>query len=68
MPRRRANESLKSYVGRCVPIRRKEHPEESHERSVAACYGMGRKKGSGKSMKEGKTKTVGRKVKKKAFK
>ena len=44
MPKRKKGESLKNYVSRCVPVRRKEHPEESVKRSVAACYGMGRKK------------------------
>jgi hypothetical protein len=44
MPKRKKNEPLKKYVSRCVPVRRKEHPEESQKRSVAACYGMGRKK------------------------
>jgi len=43
MPKRTKNEPLKKYVSRCVPVRRGEHPEESQERSVAACYGMGRK-------------------------
>ena len=44
MPKRKKGEPLKKYVNRCVPIRRKEHPEESPKRSVAACYGMGRKR------------------------
>lgn len=44
MPKRKKNEPLKKYVKRCIPIRRGEHPEESPKRSVAACYGMGRKK------------------------
>ena len=51
MPRRKKGESLKNYVSRCVPVRRKEHPEESVKRSVAACYGMGRKKKKGKKKK-----------------
>ncbi len=44
MPKRKSGEPLKKYVSRCVKVRRKEHPKESVKRSVAACYGMGRKK------------------------
>jgi hypothetical protein len=49
MPTPRRGESQRDYVSRCVPIRQHEHPEESRERSVAACYGMfkqHRKKGT----------------------
>jgi hypothetical protein len=42
MPERQKNEKLSDYVGRCIMARRHEHPEESHERSVAACFSMGR--------------------------
>jgi len=52
MPARRKGEPLKKYVPRCVAVRRKEHPKESKRRSVAACYGMGRKKSGGR--KKGK--------------
>jgi len=54
MPTPKKGEDVASYVSRCVPIRRKEHPEESRERSVAACYGMYRqhkKKGKKKPKK-----------------
>ncbi len=43
MPTRARGEKLSDYVGRCIMARRKEHPEESQEQSVAACYSMGRK-------------------------
>jgi len=52
MPKRKSGEPLKKYVSRCIKVRRKEHPTESKRRSVAACYGMGRKKGGSK--KKGK--------------
>lgn len=42
MPEREKGEKLSSYVGRCISARRKEHPGESHEQSIAACYSMGR--------------------------
>lgn len=42
MPERRPKEKLRDYVSRCIMARRHEHPEESQERSVAACYSMGR--------------------------
>lgn len=51
MPERRPKEKLRDYVGRCMMARRKEHPEESVEQSMAVCYSMGRKwwkKGKGK--------------------
>jgi len=44
VPERKKGEPLKKYVNRCVPVRRKEHPGESADRSVAACYGMGKTK------------------------
>lgn len=42
MPERAKGEKLKTYVSRCIKARRKEHPEEKMNRSVAACYSMGR--------------------------
>lgn len=42
MPVRKKSEKLRDYVQRCMPIRRKEHPEESQKRSLAVCYSMGR--------------------------
>jgi hypothetical protein len=54
MPKRKKGESLKDYVSRCIPIRQREHPEESQDRSVAACYGMGRKGGKKKQQKKKK--------------
>jgi len=48
MPTPRNREDITDYVARCVPVRRKEHPEESRERSVAACYGMYRQHKKGK--------------------
>ena len=51
MPTPKENESRQAYVSRCIPVRRREHPEEKQEeRSIAACYGMYRqhKKGKGK--------------------
>ncbi len=43
MPERQRNEPLKAYVSRCINERRREHPEEKHTKSVAACYSMGRR-------------------------
>jgi len=42
MPVRTKSESLQSYVGRCIPMRAKEHPELPHKAIVASCYSMGR--------------------------
>ena len=44
MPKRNVKEPLGDYVSRCISARRKEHPGESRERSIAACHGMGRSK------------------------
>jgi hypothetical protein len=42
MSERQKGEKLSDYVGRCISARRKEHPEEKQEQSIAACYSMGR--------------------------
>jgi hypothetical protein len=42
MPERQKREKLSEYMQRCIMVRRKEHPEESHEKSVAACINMGK--------------------------
>ena len=42
MPVRGGKESLQDYVGRCIPIRKKEHPELPHKAVIASCYNMGR--------------------------
>lgn len=44
MPYRYSGEKLKKYVSRCISARRKEHSEESRDRSIAACFGMGKSK------------------------
>jgi hypothetical protein len=42
MPERSKGEKLEDYVSRCIMARRHEHPEEPRDKSVAACYAMGR--------------------------
>lgn len=43
MPTPKKNESRGAYLKRCIPIRRKEHPEESRERSIRVCFELYRK-------------------------
>ena len=42
MPEREKGEKLSDYVSRCISTRRKEHPEEPHDKSIAACFAMGK--------------------------
>jgi len=56
MPEPKPDEDVTDYVNRCVPVRQQEHPEESKERSVAACYGMFRQYHARKVRKKGKEK------------
>jgi hypothetical protein len=42
MPQRQKKEPLSQYVQRCLMVRRKEHPDESHEQTVAVCINMGK--------------------------
>lgn len=42
MPERQKSEKLNDYVSRCISARRKEHPEEPQDKSIAACFAMGR--------------------------
>lgn len=44
MPKVKKGESRKDYLARCIPIRRKEHPEESRERSIRVCFELYKKK------------------------
>lgn len=44
MPTPKKQESRQKYVARCIPIRRKEHPDESRERSIRVCFEMYRAK------------------------
>jgi len=40
MPAIGKGEGRKTYVSRCIPVRRREHPGESASKSAAACHGM----------------------------
>ena len=59
MPERQKGQSLSDYVSICIASRRKEHPDEPQDKSIAACYSMGRSwwkqggKSESRSTKEG---------------
>lgn len=42
MPVRKKGQSLSEYVDICISTRRKEHPEEPYDKTVAACINMGK--------------------------
>jgi hypothetical protein len=43
MPEIKKGETREQFMGRCIPIRHKEHPTEKNEQSVAVCFSMWRK-------------------------
>jgi len=44
MPEVKKGEDRSAYVQRCIPIRRKEHPDEPRKQSIRVCFEMWRKR------------------------
>lgn len=42
MPEPKKGENKQDYISRCIKVRRKEHPEEKKDKSVAVCYSLWR--------------------------
>jgi hypothetical protein len=40
MPSVKQGETKEQFMGRCIPIRHKEHPTEDNKQSVAVCFSM----------------------------
>ena len=44
MPTPNQGETKDHFMGRCIPMRHKEHPDEDNKQSVAVCFSIWREK------------------------